>query len=105
MEEADYVDIYNWAYALASKILEEEDGERLLKNLYYAVRGEETPGRFYDSLAKELGDLKFAFDLEVFGKKGLFSHIRGDSFHLVRAAIILAMVNAYAGRGSGEGHE
>jgi len=93
MQQASYVEVYEWAYALASKILESE-GDKRLRDLYYAIRGEETPGRFYNSLAKELGDLRFAGGLEVYGKRDLLTNTQGDSFHLVKAAVLLAFINA-----------
>jgi len=105
MQQASYIEVYKWAYALASKILESE-GDKRLRDLYYAIRGEETPGRFYNSLAKELGDLRFADGLEVYGKGDLLTHTQGDSFHLVKAAILLAFINAVGEnqtKGAGEG--
>lgn len=99
--------VYSWAYATASTILEKrkEDGTELIRRLVFAIRGEETPGRFLDKLATTLIEYRTnrAYELPVSIPKFLTTtSLIGDIFHYVRAAILAGLLDAMASRQGGK---
>jgi len=100
-EKASLTNIYEWACEISSKILDrlgKEEGIDRIKTIYYAIRGEETPGRFLEKLSKEVGEVFFSEGIS--SSKGqlvayeLLHHVHGDMFYLAKAAVIMGLLNA-----------
>jgi hypothetical protein len=103
-------EIYSWAYVTASKIIEnvEDEGIELIRRLIFAIRGEETPGRFLDKLTTTLVEYRTnkAYELQVTIPKLLLTkELIGDSFHYVRAAILAGLLDAMSVQSSKEAGE
>lgn len=98
-----YEDVYNWAYAIGSTILEEsEKGEDLLKKLIFDIRGEDLPGRFLEKLSSRLTEYKtnrnINIDVSMYGK--LFERRwHGDSFRYMKSAVLSGFLNSLASFG------
>ena len=89
--------IYDWAYAISRTILEKlgrSEGVDKIRMIYYAIRGEETPGRFLEKLSKEVGEACFSADTSLSVTPKLLQHIHGDMFYLAKAAVIMGLLNA-----------
>jgi len=96
--------LYSWAFATAKTILEKRkgfgDGEDLVRRLIFAIRGEETPGRFLDRLSTMLAEYRTnrAFNLNVSVHSMLLTmDLRGDSFHYAKAAVLAGFTDALTG--------
>jgi len=107
--------IYNWAWYTGRNIIEGERydrnrGEKLLKELVFEIRGEETPGRFLERLSRRLLEYKtnVAIQVDVHMPREIFEgKWQGDEFYYLKSAILTGFLNAlaYPGRGGrgGEG--
>ena len=95
-----YGEIYNWAYAIGTTILEQSDkGEDLLRRLIFDIRGEDLPGRFLDKLSNRLTEYKtnrnINIDVSMYSK--LFDREwHGDSFRYMKSAILSGLLNSLA---------
>lgn len=99
-----FEEIYKWAFAIGSRIInqrrEEGDGKDLVKRLVFDIRGEETPGRFLDKLSSKLSEYRTNVGLNI--DVGMHSTIfekrwSGDSFHYLKSAILSGLANSLMG--------
>ena len=93
--------IYDWAFAIGSRIIEqraeEGDGEDLVRRLIFDVRGEETPGRFLQKLSSKLAEYRtnVGLNLDVSMHEGIFEkRWCGDSFYYLKSAILGGLTNS-----------
>jgi hypothetical protein len=99
--EKTYERYYNWAFAIAKEIIESksgpEKGKELVKKLIYEIRGEETPGRFFNRLTQKLGEYKINVNIQadVSVHSMLFKEDwYGDKFFYLKSAILAGFLNA-----------
>lgn len=88
-------EIWDWAYAIGIRIRQKD--EELLRALIFAIRGEETPGRFLEKLSNKLSEYKtnknIALDVSV--KPELVKEKwHGDKFYYMKAAVLTGLTNA-----------
>ena len=99
-DQSIYETIFKWAYRIGMTIKERD--EKLLRRLIFAIRGEETPGRFLDKLSEVLSEYKTNVNLQIDVDLNpvLFSRKwHGDSFHYMRSAVLTGLLNSLASEG------
>jgi len=92
-----YDDSYNWAFAVGKRITEQN--EDLLRRLIFAVRGEETPGRFLDKLSETIAEYRTnrSINLDVSLHPSIFAQDWfADRFYYLKASILSGFLNALA---------
>jgi hypothetical protein len=111
-KEKTYERYYNWAFAIAKEIIRSksgtEKGKELIKKLIYEIRGEETPGRFFNRLTQKLGEYKINVNIQadVSIHNMLFKeNWYGDKFFYLKSAILAGFLNALVERQEGKGEE
>ena len=95
--ESIYRDIFSWAFRTGMAIRRVDQGDKLLKQLIYHIRGEETPGRFIDKLSERLTE--YRTNTSITADVNLHPEIikrrwHGDSFHYMRASVLSGFLNA-----------
>ncbi|HIQ13733.1 MAG TPA: hypothetical protein EYH44_05080 [Thermoprotei archaeon] len=98
-----YQNIFRWAFRTGATVKEKD--ERLLKRLIFAIRGEETPGRFLDRLSETLTEYRtnVGIQLDVNIHPDIVRRRwSGDSFHYLRSTILSGFLNAFSAKESDE---
>ena len=97
---------FKWAFSTGRKILDCDNGEKLLKKLIFEIRSEETPGRFLEKLSERITEYKTNTNIQakVDILPGLFEFKwHGDSFYYMKSAILAGFLNALSSQE--KGHE
>ena len=97
-----YEQIFKWAFGVGKNIInneryDKEKGVDLLKKLIFAVRAEETPGRFLEKLSELLTEYRTntSISADVNMHPELFSREwHADSFYYMKSAILTGLLNA-----------
>ncbi|MGC9079467.1 MAG: hypothetical protein ACP5G1_01880 [Nanopusillaceae archaeon] len=96
--------IYNWALYIGINIINasKENGREYIEEIIKEIRKEEMPGRFFSSLSSAIYEVvekikketgKIDFNLSINNK--LFSEeYKGDSFYMVKSAILSGLINS-----------
>jgi len=99
--DVDVQNCFKWAFKTGCEILSiragREKGKDLLERLIYYIRGEESPGGFFERLAERLTEYRT--------NKGILANVSllpdtmseemsGDRFRYAKAAILAGFLNA-----------
>lgn len=99
MNNTPYNWFYEWSKKIGEKIRNREDGEKLLKELIYDIRGEETPGRFFNKLTNKLMEYKTNKNIAIdtfLPDEIMMNTWYGDRFYYLKAAILAGLLNSMA---------
>lgn len=100
-----YEEFYTWAFAVGKNIIEKDREGKLLRELIYDIRGEETPGRFLNKLVNKLTEYRTNqnINLDVSIKpKIVKENWHGDKFYYLKSSILAGFLNALSGISEGE---
>lgn len=90
-----YGKFFDWAFK-TGKVIKEVD-EDLLRKLIFDIRGEETPGRFFNKLVNRLAEYRTNrnINLNLSIEQNLMQeNWMGDKFYYIKASILSGFLNA-----------
>lgn len=83
-----------WAFHIKSNIKNSSGDEKraLVEKLMYDIRGEQTPGRFFEKLTIRIVDYNKRFNANISIPK--VEEVWGDKFYYVKSAVLAGLINS-----------